>query len=94
MLRFPNGGAVGAFSPTGLGVSTGHDELHRGFYDSLFNDGVWELGAASLTAKLNLFISGGNYDLLHTFTIFGDPALNIKNPYEIPDIVYLPLVGR
>ena len=78
-LRFPNGGIVGAFSPTGLGVSTGHEALDDGFFESLFNNHQWRLGDASLFAKLKLFLTGNNYDLLHTFTVFGDPALTIKN---------------
>ncbi len=79
LLRANGKGAVAAFSPTGLGVATGHDHLHKGFYDSLFVNGNWSLGAASMTAKLRLFTTGTNYDLLHTFTLFGDPALKISN---------------
>ncbi len=72
-------GAVAAFSPTGLGVATGHDYLQRGFYNSMFDDGSWELGPATLSAKVNLWGSGFDYDLMHTFTLFGDPAMGIKN---------------
>jgi hypothetical protein len=46
------------------------------------NDGVWELGAATLNAKLWLFEVGIHPDLLHTYTIFGDPALQIRNPFS------------
>jgi len=80
LVREDTTGAIGAFSPTGLGVSTGHDLLHKGFYDSLINDGNWELGAAAQNSKLWLYQSGTNLDLLHTYTIFGDPALQIRNP--------------
>lgn len=82
-LRYPYGGSVGAFSPTGLGVTTGHDVLHRGFYESLFADGDWRLGDAAMLAKLRLYETGAYYDLLHTFTIFGDPAMEIKNPFNL-----------
>ena len=68
-------GAAGAFSPTGLGVATGHDELQRGFFDALLNQEQVTLGDAALEAKLVLFASGGNFDLMHTFTVFGDPAI-------------------
>ena len=81
MLRATNKGAVATFSPTGLGVATGHEELWRGFYQALFKDSIWNLGEATLAAKLRLFASGANYDLLHTFTLFGDPALRVKDPY-------------
>jgi uncharacterized membrane protein len=82
LLRAENGGIIGAFSPTGQGVSTGHDYLNRGFFESLFDNGVWDLGSASINAKLRLYATGSNFDLLHTFTVFGDPALHIQNPYQ------------
>jgi hypothetical protein len=77
MLRSPNGGAVATFSPTGLGVATGHDALQRGFYRAVFEDGVQRLGPATLAAKLELYAAGHDYDLLNTFTILGDPALRL-----------------
>lgn len=75
-------GAVATFSPTGLGVATGHDDLQRGFFDSLLTNGQWGVGQASLQAKLHLFSTGGNFDLIHTYTVFGDPALHFTTPYE------------
>ncbi len=83
MLRAPGRGMVASFSPTGFGVSTGHDLLHRGFYDALLNDGAWELSQAVATAWLRLYATGDNVDLLHTFTIFGDPALRIPSPFGL-----------
>ncbi len=79
MLRWASGGSVAAFSPTGLGVATGHDYLNRGFYDAVFQEHT-TLGPASIAAKLNLYATGGNYDLIHTFTVFGDPALRFPLP--------------
>ncbi len=76
-------GAVATFSPTGLGVATGHDLLTRGFYEALFTQGRWELGAATLQAKVKLFLADHSYDLMHTFTVFGDPALHIPTPYDV-----------
>jgi uncharacterized membrane protein len=81
MLVASGKGMAGSFSPSGLGVATGHDALQEGFYQSLFDNGEWELGAASLHAKLNLWVDGGNQDLMHTFTVFGDPALGLRTPY-------------
>lgn len=83
IIRQNNTGAIGAFSPTGLGVSTGHDVLHKGFYDALMVEGIWGLGPAAQNAKLWLFATGQNMDLIHTFTVFGDPALEIRNPYGL-----------
>jgi uncharacterized membrane protein len=77
ILRAPNSGAVAAFSPTGLGIVDGHDALQKGFYDAIFRDGVQHLGGASIEAKLDLYATGNNYDLINTFTMFGDPALRL-----------------
>jgi hypothetical protein len=87
LVRREASGAIAAFSPTGLGVSSGHDMLHQGFYDALMNDGVSELGLAVKNSKDLLYETGMNPDLLHTYTIFGDPALRIR----IPRMIFLPL---
>ncbi len=83
LLRTDGRGAVATFSATGLGVATGHDDLQRGFYDALINDGIWDMGGASLAAKWSLLVNGSgfNRDLMHTFMVFGDPALHVLNPY-------------
>ena len=81
-LTTPNRGAVSTFSPTGLGLVTGHDALAEGFYSSFFKNGIWELGPATLSAKLALFATGYNFDLIDTYTIFGDPALKVRSPYQ------------
>ncbi|MCI0521417.1 MAG: C25 family cysteine peptidase [Chloroflexi bacterium] len=84
MLRAADKGAIATFSPTGLGVSTGHDELNRGFFDALFVDGQWQLAQAVQSAQLRLYASGSDYDLLHTFVLFGDPLLRLREPYLQP----------
>jgi len=91
LLRAENKGIVSSFSPTGLGVATGHDALHSGFYQAVFEDNVRVLGPATMAGKLALYATGKNYDLLHTFSIFGDPALEMKIPASP---VYLPIITR
>lgn len=80
-----SGGAVGSWSPTGLGVATGHDFLNRRLYTAFFNDGIREVGLAALQADLYLLAnSGGSYlDLLSTYLIFGDPALRLRIPPKL-----------
>ncbi len=82
IVRMDTNGAVAAFSPTGLGISSGHDVLHKGFYEALLANGTWNLGRAALYAKLQLYTAGVHPDLLHTYTVFGDPAMEIRNPYQ------------
>lgn len=76
-LRAANGGAIAAFSPTGLGVAEGHDYLEQGFFTAVFSDGQQYLGPATIAAKLALYATGAHDDLIHTFTLFGDPALKL-----------------
>lgn len=76
-VRAANGGAVAAFSPTGLGVANGHDSLEQGFFTAVFANGVQRLGPAALAAKVQLYGTGSHPDLIHTFTTFGDPALKL-----------------
>ena len=54
--------------------------------------GGTRLGAAALAGKVALYASGQNYDLIDTFTVFGDPALRL--PIGPGHDVYLPLVRR
>lgn len=77
MLRAANGGSVASFSPTGLGVSTGHDQLERGLLTAVFQQGFARLGQAALAGKVALFTAGQSYDLIDTYMIFGDPALRL-----------------
>jgi hypothetical protein len=88
MLRAQDRGIVASFSPTGLGVAMGHEDLQRGFYNSLF-EGVRDMGALSQAAKLNLYATNIHQDLLHTYTVFGDPALKILVSYAnyLPQLI-------
>ncbi|MFN3308584.1 MAG: C25 family cysteine peptidase [Anaerolineales bacterium] len=77
MVRTSAKGAVAAFAPTGLGVATAHDKLQRGFYNTIFINENWRLGNATLAAKLKVYQDTPlHVDLVHTYTVFGDPALN------------------
>jgi hypothetical protein len=79
-LLMPNAGAVASWSPTGLGVSSGHDYLERGLFLALFHDGVQDLGPATDQAKLFMVATappGSHEDLLDTYLLLGDPALQV-----------------
>jgi hypothetical protein len=80
LVRTATHGAIATFSPTGLGVVTGHDTLQRGFYDSIFRQHVRRLGPATIAAKQALYATGEHSDLIHTFVLFGDPALRLPLP--------------
>ena len=84
MVRSDDAGAVAAFSPTGLGVSAGHDVLHGGFYAAVFADSIHTLGPAAMAAVLEVFESGLHRELIDTYIVIGDPALVLDVPTSPP----------
>jgi hypothetical protein len=99
LLRAPNAGAVSTFSPTGLGVATGHHILGQGMYQAMNQEGA-RLGPASVAGKLALFGFASVYyrSLIDTYTVFGDPALVLQIPtgpeLPPPTRAYLPSLGQ
>lgn len=75
LLRSEGKGSVGSFSSTGLGLATGHDVLMSAFYDATLTNRVRTFGEATMAARLALHSYGLHYDLIDTYTIFGDPLL-------------------
>ena len=92
MVRIQNGGAVAAFTPTGLGLASGHDVLAQGFYSTFFTNDLWELGPASANARLAIYNTGYHFDLLYTYSILGDPALHVQGFLERK--IFIPVVVR
>ncbi len=90
LIRSSDKGAIAAFSPTGLGVATGHDVLHKGLYEALFTMRVVKLGQMGDYAKLTLYQSGISPDLIQTFTVFGDPYLTVPTHQSI----HLPVIRK
>jgi len=90
LLRQPGGGAVAVWGPTGLGVATGHHWLGEGFLESIYEDGISEIGYAALAGKINLATVGNNPDLIDTFTLLGDPATRLERSYRM----YAPLANH
>lgn len=84
------GGAIASWSPTGDGSPVGHSYLNRGLFQALFRDRVTQLGPATLQGKLELYAVGGSRDLIDTYLLFGDPALDLN----VPHINFLPLCFR
>ncbi len=95
LVARPDGGAIAAWSSTGLGVLFGHDALQRGFYRALWAaPGRARLGELTMAGYLELFATGGCcQESISTFALLGDPltaprvALNVH-------AVQLPLIRR
>ena len=80
-MRLPIHGAIASWSPTGFGIVTGHDYLEKGLMLAMFHDDIPQLGAAITRAKRYLLDNAppGKYtDLVDTFGLLGDPALQVK----------------
>lgn len=82
IVRLPQGGAVGSFAPSGLGVAVGHDYLDRGFFEALTQGGKPRAGQAAIAAKVKLFTEGGggSGDLIDTYNLLGDPGMLFALP--------------
>jgi hypothetical protein len=90
LLRADGVGAIAVWGTSGSGVATGHRQLHQTLYQTLFDDGQTELGAAVHAALVSLYATGTHYDLIQTYHLFGDPALTLNTAVSFS--VYLPLV--
>ncbi|MFK7803017.1 MAG: C25 family cysteine peptidase [Anaerolineae bacterium] len=94
LVRQSDGGAIAVWGATGLGVATGHDSLSAGALRSIYVEGESRLGMALMAGKLQLVADKSPYlDLLDTFGLLGDPALNINLAVTGQEI-YLPLIDR
>jgi len=83
LVRAPNGGAIAAFSPVGMGLTTDHMTLNQGLFEAIFEDGVTRLGPATTQAKRYLSEHGRpNNELIDTYLLFGDPALHLNVPQQ------------
>jgi hypothetical protein len=91
LSRAANKGAAATYSAIGLGYTSGHDILQRGFFDNFFNGSQPTIGTADLSAKLNAYNSLSNDELVYTFMVFGDPALRLFNARPA---VFLPFLTR
>jgi uncharacterized repeat protein (TIGR01451 family) len=76
-LRAEGKGWVASWSPSGLGVATGHHYLDKGFFEGVFAQDIRRLGPATYAGKLNLYQTGAWLDLLDTYTLLGDPAMSL-----------------
>jgi hypothetical protein len=97
IVRAPGKGAIASWSPTGLGLATGHDYLEKGFFMALFYNDIKALGVITTIGKIYLKQSAParKYDdLLDTFLLIGDPALNVRLADDERFQLYLPSLAR
>lgn len=84
LQRHPQGGAVAVWAATGLDYPEGHRLLLNFFYDAIFQDHQYTLGAATTVARIKTYThSPERAALVHTFVLFGDPAQELGIPDKI-----------
>jgi len=77
LVRAPDKAAIASWSPTGLGLASGHDIMNKALYQAIFFDDVIELGPATTLGKLAM-VGQGHDELIDTYILFGDPALELN----------------
>ena len=83
-----NVGSVAHWSSTGLGTTAEHTLLETHFYTGIFEMKQTALGDAARYAKLRYL---GDDSLIYSFTLVGDPALQMwQSDFEI----YLPVLHQ
>ena len=81
LLRSENGGAIAVIGATSIGLLDGDYILNREIFDVIFKGHTQNIGAIFAQAKTQFLINTpGFLDLTEVFTLFGDPAAQLKIP--------------
>jgi hypothetical protein len=78
-------GAAAVWADSGLGYPSGHRVLMGEFYEAIFQDDQYGLGAATTAAKIATYAQSSFWgELVETFVLFGDPAMPLGIPTNYP----------
>ena len=81
-VRLKDKGAAAAWASTSFGYAPRHQVLMGEFYETIFQEDEYVLGAATTAAKVAAYGQNSSWmDLVETFVLFGDPALSLGLPY-------------
>ncbi len=70
-------GTAAHWSSTGLGTTFEHTALVNAFYDGVFRRGHTAVGDAATHAKIVYYLAGYHESELYSFTLQGDPAMQL-----------------
>jgi hypothetical protein len=79
-LGQPGTGSVAHWSSTGLGLTTEHSILQRGFYEGLYGQDLNRMGDVVNYAKMYYAAAWADESELYSFTLHGDPAMLVLGP--------------
>jgi hypothetical protein len=94
IVRKSGGGAIASWSPTGFGTTVGHQMLDESVFSEIFENNQRMLGYLTTQAKYDIYARTSSFsDLIETYTLFGDPALQLQIPkQEISINYYFPAI--
>lgn len=84
MFRQAGGGSVAAIAPSGEGLTNDQTAFRKILLDTLFKDGVRELGRAFLIAKQTYSGTYGVNYYVYEMNLFGDPAMRLPVSGHVP----------
>ena len=88
LLRSENGGAIATIAATSIGLLDGDYYLNAEIFDVIFNKQTRNFGAILGQAKTQFLINAPKFlDLAEVFTLFGDPAANLKIPSNTIQVI-------
>ena len=88
LLRSENGGAIAVIGATSIGLLDGDYYLNAEIFDVIFNKQTRNFGAILGQAKTQFLINAPKFlDLAEVFTLFGDPAANLKIPSNTIQVI-------
>lgn len=90
-LAIEHYGSVAHWSSTGFGYDFQHAPLHYGFYEGLFDYNLTRIGDSINHAKLGYILLAHHRSQLYSFTLQGDPAMEMV---KYTSRLYLPSLRR
>ncbi|MCP4715000.1 MAG: hypothetical protein GY868_07775 [Deltaproteobacteria bacterium] len=77
-VRSKDKGAIAGFAATSSGYPSEHRVLAKNIFDGLFKEHNTDLGSLTTGAKIEAYQQIYSRDMMETFTLFGDPATQLK----------------
>jgi len=78
-VAVPRKGTIASFSPSGTSYTGENDILSQKIFARIFEQGDRRLGSITTQAKIAAYAQGTSADVVRVFTLFGDPALKLRN---------------
>jgi hypothetical protein len=88
-VRLEDKGAIACLAPTGAGYPSEHQVLGKKIFNSFFEDENNIAGSLVTAAKIDTYLQIHSRDIIETFTLFGDPATELKLVKDFGDFELL-----